>query len=449
MRPVGLSLGGAKSATVARYPAAQAPHDHAMKRWNRRAFGGFVGASLLSALRPARGQAKARVVVIGGGAGGATAAKYLAMSGAGLDVTLVEPNPRYVTCFFSNHYLAGLRDLETLTHGYETLAQKYGVSVVHDAAAAVDPLAKTVRLARGATLAYDRLVLAPGIAFRAGGLAGYDAAAMQAMPHAWTAGPQTLLLRRQLESMPDGGLFAIVVGADPLRCPPAPYERASLVASYFQRTKSRAKILILDAKDSFFEQDLFEDAWNRHYPGMIEWVPAQFTGGVLAIEATTRSIVTSGETFKPAVANVIPPQMAGDLAQRAGLADRSGWCPVDARSFESTRQPGIHLVGDAIVAGQMPKSAFAANSQAKACAAAVAAALSGAAPPAPHLLNTCYTYLAPDDAVSNASSFTPVDGSIKTTQFVIGKVEESAETRRRSARQGEAWYEAFIQDMLG
>jgi NADPH-dependent 2,4-dienoyl-CoA reductase/sulfur reductase-like enzyme len=420
-----------------------------MKRWTRRAFGGLVGASLLTTLRPGHSVAKGRVVVVGGGAGGATAAKYLAMSGTHLDVTLIEPSPRYVTCFFSNHYLAGLRPFDTLTHGYETLAQKYGIGVIHDSAAAIDPVAKAVRLTRGASLPYDRLVLAPGIAFREGGLAGYDAAAMQTMPHAWMAGPQTLLLRQQLESMEDGGVFVIVVPQDPMRCPPAPYERACLVASYFQRTKPRAKILILDAKDSFFEQDLFQDAWNRHYPGMIEWLPAQFTGGVTAVDATTRSIVTSGETFKAAVANVIPPQMAGHLAQLAGLADRSGWCPVDPLTFESTRQPGIHLVGDAIIAGQMPKSAFSANSQAKACAFAITAALTGAALPAPHLFNTCYAFLGPDDAVSNVSSFIASDGTIKTTDIFISKVEENAATRRRTARQGEDWYDAFTHDMLG
>ena len=245
-------------------------------------------------------------------------------------------------------------------------AQRYGINVVHDSVTAIDPVAKTVALEGGAKLPYDRVVVAPGIAFKYGTIEGYDEAATQTMPHAWNAGPQTKLLRQQLESMEDGGVFVLVAPPDPFRCPPGPYERASLVAYYFKQYKPRAKILILDAKDSFFEQDLFQDAWNRHYPGMIEWLPAQFTGGIKAVDVKGRSIKTAGDTFKAAVANVIPPQMAGQLAQQAGLADQSGWCPVDPMTFESKLQPGIHVVGDAASAGDMPKSAFAANSQAKA-----------------------------------------------------------------------------------
>jgi len=420
-----------------------------MKRWTRRAFGGLVAASLLTALRPARDQGKPRVVVIGGGVGGATAAKYLATSGHNLDVTLVEPKRRYATCFFSNLYLAGLRSFESLTHGYEALAQRHGVNVIHDSATMIDPAAKTVALTGGGKLSYDRLIVAPGIAFKFGAIEGYDEAAATVMPHAWNAGPQTILLRRQLESMEDGGVFVIVAPPNPFRCPPGPYERASLVAYYFKQYKPRAKILILDAKDSFFEQDLFEDAWRRHYPGMIEWLPAQFTGGVTAVDATTRSTVTSGETFKAAVANVIPPQMAGHLAQQAGLADHSGWCPVDPATFESTRQPGIHVVGDAIIAGQMPKSAFVANSQAKLCAFAIVAALTGGKPPVAHLFNTCFTLLAADDAVSDAIVFKPAGDTIKISDIFLSKIGESAETRRQAMREANGWYDAFTHDMLG
>jgi NADPH-dependent 2,4-dienoyl-CoA reductase/sulfur reductase-like enzyme len=411
----------------------------------------LAGAALLTALHPpaARGRATAKVVVIGGGVGGATVARYLAASTQVVDVTLVAPSRLYATCFFSNFYLAGLRSFEALIHGYEALAAKYGIAVVHDSAAVIDPAAKTVRLESGAGLSYDRLVVAPGIAFRDGAIAGYDAAAMQLMPHAWTAGPQTKLLRRQLESMEDGGVFVLVVPPDPIRCPPAPYERASLVASYFQRHKPRAKIVILDAKDTFTGQNLFEDAWRRHYPGMIDWLPAQFTGGVEAVDPTARSIRTAGGTFTAAVANVIPAQMAGPIAQQAGLTDRSGWCPVDPITFESTLQPAIHLVGDAIMAGDMPKSAFSANSQAKACAFAIVASLTGSQPPVPHLFNTCYTFLAPDDAWSNAISFKPLGQTIKTAHAFVSRVGESAETRRRTAREADGWYAAFTHDVFG
>jgi NADPH-dependent 2,4-dienoyl-CoA reductase/sulfur reductase-like enzyme len=419
--------------------------------WTRRKFGYVAGATCLAALgtRAARSQANARVVVIGGGVGGATVAKYLAASAATLDVTLVEPKPRYTTCFYSNLYLAGLRSLESLTHDYETLARQYGIKVIHDTAAAIDPVAKTVALEGGAKLAYDRAVVAPGIAFKFGAIEGYDEAATQTMPHAWNAGPQTKLLRQQLESMEDGGVFVIVAPRDPFRCPPGPYERACLVAYYFKQFKPRAKILILDAKDSFFEQDLFQDAWDRHYPGMIEWLPGQFTGGIKSVDVKTRAVKTAGDTFTASVANIIPPQMAGELAQRAGLADQSGWCPIDPMTFESKLQPGIHVVGDAISGGEIPKSAFVANSQAKVCAFAIAAALTGSELAAPHLFNTCFTLLAPNDAVSDAISFKPQAGSIKITDIFFSQVGESADTRRQAAREADGWYTAFTHDVFG
>ncbi|MGA8566379.1 MAG: FCSD flavin-binding domain-containing protein, partial [Candidatus Binataceae bacterium] len=356
---------------------------------------------------------------------------------------------KYTTCFFSNLYLAGVRSLESLTHDYETLTKAYGVNVIHDAAAAIDPVAKTVTLAGGNKLVYDRAVVAPGIAFKYDGIEGYDQAATQTIPHAWNAGPQTELLRRQLEGMEDGGLFIIVAPPNPFRCPPGPYERASLVAYYFKQFKPRAKILILDAKDTFFEQDLFEDGWNRHYPGMIEWLPGQFTGGIKSVDVKTRTIRTAGETFNASVANVIPAQIAGELAQRVGVADQSGWCPVNPITFESKLQPGIHVVGDATDAGDMPKSAFVANSQAKACAFAIAAALTGSEQSAPHLFNTCFTLLAPNDAVSDAINLEPAAGSIKITDIFFSQIGESDEVRRQAAHQAEGWYAAFTHDVFG
>jgi len=421
-----------------------------MTSWTRRQFGGLTGAALLTLAAPriARGQGRPRVVVIGGGIGGATVARYLAATEA-IDVTLIEPKQRYVTCFFSSLYLAGLRSLASLGHGYETLAQRYGVAVVAERATAIDPVAKTVAVESGAKLPYDRLVLSPGIAFKFDGIDGYDEAASEVMPHAWNAGPQSELLRRQLESMEDGGVFVIVAPPNPFRCPPAPYERASLIAYYFKQYKPRSKILILDAKDRFSGQELFEDAWARHYPGMIEWLPAQFTGGITAVDVKARSVLTAGGSFEAAVANVIPAQTAGHLARQAGLTDESGWCPVDPVIFESTRLADIHLVGDAIIGGDMPKSAFSANSQAKACAVAVAALLTGSPRFPPHLFNSCYTFLAPDDAFTNAINFVPDGDKIKTVNSFISKVGESAETRRRTAHQAVDWYAAFTRDVFG
>ena len=422
-----------------------------MNCWTRREFGSLVGAACLTAVAPrvVRSQAKAQVVVIGGGIGGATVARYLAASAAGIEVTLVEPKLRYTTSFFSALYLAGMRSFESLTHGYETLAQRYGIKIVHDAAAAIDPVAKTVDLKGGGKLPYDRLVLAPGIAFKFGAIEGYDEAATEIMPHAWIAGPQTELLRRQLESMEDGAVFLIVSPPNPFRCPPGPYERASLVAYYFKQFKPRSKILILDAKDSFFEQELFQDAWVRHYPGMIEWLPAQFTGGIKAVDVKDLSVKTEGETFKAAVVNFIPPQIAGELAQQAGLADQSGWCPIEPTTFELKLQPGIHIVGDAISSGEMPKSAFLANSQAKVCAFAIVAALTGSDRYAPHLFNTCFTFLAADDAVSDAIAFAPSGDTIKISEILISRVGEDAEMRRQVVQAANGWYTAFTHDVFG
>jgi sulfide dehydrogenase [flavocytochrome c] flavoprotein chain len=421
-----------------------------MKCWTRRKFGCFAGATCLAALVPrvARSQVAARVVVIGGGVGGSTVAKYLAASATRIEVTLIEPKPRYTTCFFSNLYLAGLRSLESLTHGYETLAQRYGVNVVHDSVTAIDPVGKTVALESGAKLPYDRVVLAPGITFKFGTIEGYDETAMQIMPHAWTAGPQTKLLRQQLESMEDGGVFVLVAPPDPFRCPPGPYERASLIAYYFKQYKPRAKILILDAKDSFFEQDVFQDGWNRHYPGMIEWLPGQFTGGIQAVDVKGRLIKTAGDTFKADVANVIPAQEAGQLAQEAGLADQSGWCPIDPMTFESKLQPGIHVIGDAAKAGNMAKSAFASNSQAKVCAFAILAALTGSERFAPHLFNTCFTFLASDEAVTSVISYRAEPEAIRINDIFISKVGENAETRRKAVREADGWYAAFTHDVF-
>jgi NADPH-dependent 2,4-dienoyl-CoA reductase/sulfur reductase-like enzyme len=421
-----------------------------MPRWTRREFARLAGAAGFTAVAaPALGQARARVVVIGGGAGGATAAKYLARAEAPLDVTLVEANPRYTTCFFSNLCLAGLRPFDSLVHSYDTLRDRYGIKIVQDRAVAIDAAAKTVRLAGGESLAYDRLVVAPGIEFRYGAIEGYDEAAIETMPHAWRGGDQARLLRQQLEAMQDGGLFVMVAPPDPFRCPPGPYERVSLIADYFTREKPKAKILILDAKNKFSKQDLFLEAWSRRYPGMVEWLPADFTGGVTAVAPATMSVVTASETFAAAVANVIPPQTAGRIALESGLADDSGWCPVDPATLESRLLPAVHVVGDAIVPGEMPKSAFAANSQAKICAMAIAAALTGAQSFEPRFFNTCWSYLAADEAVKIGATYRVSDGKIIAAEKFISKVGESTEIRIQTARQANDWYAACTADIFG
>jgi NADPH-dependent 2,4-dienoyl-CoA reductase/sulfur reductase-like enzyme len=421
-----------------------------MKQLARRKFMHLAGAVGCAALaRPAIAQNKARVVVIGGGPGGATVARYLAQTALSLDVTLVEANKQYRTCFFSNLYLGGLRSFDSLAHGYDTLRTAHGVNVIHDTAVAADPGGMTVRLGGGATLQYDRLVMAPGIDFRYDAIEGYDESAAKVMPHAWRGGEQTMLLRQRLQAMPDGGLFVLVPPPDPFRCPPGPYERVSLIADYFRHKKPKSKILVLDSKNKFSKQELFQDAWNQRYPGMIEWLPVDFTGGVKAVAPDKRAVMTADETFEAAVANVIPPQTAGRIALDTGLADESGWCPVDPTTLESRLQPRIHLVGDAIIPGEMPKSAFSANSQAKVCAMAVAAALTGSRRFEARFFNTCWSFLAAEDAVKVGASYAVVDGKIAAANGFISKTGETAEIRSATARQAVAWYSAITADMFG
>ncbi len=421
-----------------------------MTGWTRRDVGRGAAALGLTVLpRTARAGNKPRVLVVGGGIGGATVARYLAISGQPLDITLIEPQARYTTCCFSNLYLAGARSFESLTHGYEALAARYGIAVLRDTAVAMDPVGKRVRLASGRTLAYDRLVVSPGIAFRDGAIEGYDEAARALMPHAWIAGPQTELLRGQLEAMKDGGVFLIVAPPNPYRCPAAPYERASLAAYYLKQFKPRSKVLILDAKETFKLRDLFENGWARHYPGMIEWLPLGATGGLKSVDAKARTITTKTSTFTWDVANVIPPQRAGDIVRVSGLTDATGWCPVDPATFGSTLADGVHVIGDAADVGSMPKSAFCANSQAKACALAIVADLTGAERGAPRLLGASFALIAGDDAVSEAMSFEVAQGKVVAGKSFASRVDDDRETRRRTVRDAYGWYDAFTHDVFG
>ena len=343
-----------------------------------------VNAGALATLSlnvPVRAQDRGRVVVVGGGFGGATAARFLAR--AGHDVTLVEPAQRAVTCPFSNTVLGGFGTLEGISHAH-TGPVGDGVRLVRDTATGVDPGTRTVATAGSGPLPYDRLILAPGIDLRFDALPGYDKAAATVMPHAWQAGAQTALLRAQLEAMEDGGLVVIAPPEAPYRCPPGPYERASLIAHYLKQEKPASKIMILDAKESFSKRPLWEEAWATLYPGMIEWVPPSLGGGgVTAVDAAAGTVITDFAQHQPAVTNIIPPQRAGAIAFSAGVADPTGWCPVDGRSFESNLVLGIHVIGDACFTGAMPKSAFSANAQAKVAAAAIDAILRGREPQSP------------------------------------------------------------------
>jgi NADPH-dependent 2,4-dienoyl-CoA reductase/sulfur reductase-like enzyme len=390
------------------------------------------------------------VVVVGGGFAGATVARFLRRLDARVDVTLVEPKDTFTACPFSNAVLAGLRDIRDQRFGYRALRAE-GIGVVHVPAATIDPPARRVRLADGAMLSYDRLVLAPGIDFRWDAIPGYREAAADRMPHAWKAGEQTLLLRRQLEGMADGGLVVIAVPANPYRCPPGPYERASLIAYYLKTRKPHSKVLVLDAKDNFSKQPLFTAAWKQLYPGLLEWVPLSQGGKVTAVDVDAGTVSTDFEKYKPAVANIVPPQQAGRIAEVAGVADRTGWCPIDPVTFESRLQPHVHVVGDAAIAGAMPKSAFAANAQAKVCAAAVAMLLRGNAPSEPVLVNTCYSLVAPEYGISVAGVYRPKGGQLADVEGAggISPLQAPPASRALEARYAEAWFTTITDEVFG
>jgi sulfide dehydrogenase [flavocytochrome c] flavoprotein chain len=399
---------------------------------------------------PTYARSDARVVVIGGGFGGVACARALRKIDSRLQVTLIEPNRIFTACPFSNEVIAGLRDIEAQQFGYEKIAAG-GVSVVAQAATKVDPQTRTVSLADGTSLTYDRLVLAPGIDLKFDALPGYDEAAAEKMPHAWKAGEQTLLLRRQLEAMEDGGVVVLAVPAAPYRCPPAPYERASLIAHYLKAKKPRSKILILDAKDAFSQQRLFENAWKEFYPGMIERIPLSQGGRVVSVEAATNTLVTDFGNYDAQVANVIPPQKAGNIAGLAGAADKTGWCPIDPVSFTSPLVPNIHVIGDAVIGGAVPKSASAANAEGKACAQAVASLIAGTAPARPTLEGTCYNTVTPGYAFSLAGNYQPRDDIFVE---VLGSgftspINALGEVRKREADQAQSWFKAITVETFG
>jgi sulfide dehydrogenase [flavocytochrome c] flavoprotein subunit len=419
---------------------------------NRRSFTKLAGATTMAAIAaPAIAQMRPKAVVIGGGFGGATAARYLRSLDGGLNVTLVESNREYLTCPFSNLVLGGVIEMSELRHSYAGIA-KAGVKLVHDVAKTIDASKKTVTLGGGATLAYDRLIVAPGVDFRWDATPGYNEAAAERIPHAWKAGPQTTLLRRQLEAMEDGGLVVMAVPAAPFRCPPGPYERASMIAHYLKTKKPRSKLLILDSNDAFSKQALFMEGWSKLYPGMIEWVKATNDGKVARVDAAAMTLESEfGKEHKGAVINFIPAQRAGTIAQSAGLADRSGWCPIDAMTFESRKVPGIHVIGDACVAGPMPKSGFSANSQGKIAATAIIASLRGRTPASASLANTCYSYVGPDWAISIAAVYRVSDGNVVAVEGAGGVSPANAgeEFRHQEARYAEGWYASITADAFG
>ncbi|MBR0709886.1 NAD(P)/FAD-dependent oxidoreductase [Bradyrhizobium liaoningense] len=412
-------------------------------------FGITMAAAALARPSISHAQSTGRIVVVGGGFGGAACARALKRAQGDLQVILIEPNAIFTPCPFSNEVIAGLRDIDAQRFGYDKLAAD-GITVIGQAVTAIEPDRRSVMTTDGVALPYDRLVLSPGIDFHVEALPGYDETASEKMPHAWKAGAQTLLLRRQLEAMEDGGTVAIAIPANPSRCPPAPYERASLIAHYLKTKKPRSKVLILDAKDSFSQQRLFEKAWKELYGDMIERIGLSQGGRVTSVDAATRTIVTEFGNYTPEVANVIPPQRAGRIAEIAGAADHTGWCPIDPVTFESKLVPNIHVIGDACLGGGIPKSASAASAQGKACAAVIVALLAGRAPEAPRLTGVCYNTVAPGYGFSLAGNYQPRgDIFAEVEGGTTSPVDAPRELRAREATEAERWFQTITADTFG
>ncbi|MBF9043621.1 FAD-dependent oxidoreductase [Rhodobacterales bacterium HKCCE4037] len=421
--------------------------------FNRRAFlstTAAVGATLAAPMIVrAQDGARPRVVVVGGGAGGATAARYIARDSEGaIDVTLIEPSRAYYTCFFSNLYLGGFREFDSLGHTYGNLASSYGVNVVHDWATGVDRDAKTVRLAGGGDVPYDRLVLSPGIDFKNGAVPGWSTAVQNRMPHAYKAGSQTQLLRAQIEAMPEGGTFAMVAPPNPYRCPPGPYERVSMVAHYLKENNPTARILIADPKETFSKQALFEDGWLRHYEGMIERVGPDFGGGNVEVDAEAMTLSIDGDVQNVDVCNVIPAMQAGGIVHAAAL-NEGDWAPVSAYDLSSRLDESVHILGDSAAQGDMPKSGFAANSQAKVAANAIVAAFTDSRQFPARFSNTCWSLIDTDDGIKVGANYEASDEGIVSTGGFVSEVGETDEVRAETYRESIGWYDAITEDMFG
>jgi sulfide dehydrogenase [flavocytochrome c] flavoprotein subunit len=427
---------------------------------NRRAFIRTVGG--VAALGATLGfpslvlGATRRVVVVGGGVGGATVAKYLRKLDSNIAVTLIEAKPNYTSCFMSNEVLSGERTLDSLTFGYDGL-RRYGVEVVIDRVVGIDPVKKTMQTAGGKGFNYDACVVSPGVDFKWGAIEGYSKQiAEETIPHAWYAGPQTQLLRRQIQAMPDGGWVIIVAPPNPYKCPPGPYERTSQIAMYCKHHKPRAKIIILDPKSKFSKMGLFTEGWRKLYGygtdnSMIEWVGGADGGMVESVDPTTLTLETEIDEFQGDVINIIPPQKAGAIAFAADLVD-GDWCPVDKRTFESSRHKDIYVLGDASSAARMPKSAYAANSQAKVAAAAIVARFHGLEPGDPTFVNTCYSVVGEDFGISVAAVY-GLDGGTNTIVPIKGAgglspANASPEIRKREVSYAHSWFKNVINDML-
>ena len=417
---------------------------------NRRSFiGATAAASAVLSAPMVMASGRPRVVVVGGGAGGATAARYIAKDSKGaIDVTLVEPTRTYYTCFFSNLYIGGFRSLSSIGHSYGTLASEYGINVVHDWAVGIDRDARTVSLAGGGSLPYDRLILSPGIDFVDGSVPGWDLSSQNAMPHAYKAGSQSELLKAQIESMPQGGVFAMVAPPNPYRCPPGPYERVSMIAHVLKEKNPTAKILIVDPKEKFSKQALFEEGWQNHYAGMIDRIGPDFGATNVSVNADEMTVNIDGEVTKVDACNVIPAMKAGRICELAGITE-ANWAPVSGHTMQSRIDGNIHVLGDATNQGDMPKSGFSANSQAKVAAMAVRGALTGSKVFPARFSNTCWSLIDTDDGIKVGASYEATDEKISKVDGFVSQTGEDAALRKATYEESVGWYAGITADMFG
>jgi len=394
---------------------------------------------------------KPRVVVVGGGFGGATCAKYIKKFDSNIDVTLVERDARFVTCPFSNLVLGGIKQMDDITHNYDALKNKHGINVIQDEVTELDAGKQVIKTSGGQSLVYDHAVFSPGISFLWDKVDGMSEADAEAIPHAWKAGKQTILLRKQIEAMPDGGTVVIVAPPNPFRCPPGPYERASMIAHYLKQNKPKSKVLILDAKEKFSKMPLFMQGWEALYPGMIEWVAGTKGGIVHHVDPKNRTVTNeAGDEIKGDVVNFIPPQEAAAIARRAKLVDDTGWCPVNQKTFESTLVKNVHVIGDSAVASPLPKSGYAASSEGKMCAAAIVAAINNIEMPDPSYSNTCYSLIAPEYGISVAAVYRFKEGKIISVEGAGGVSPKDGDESFRNAEAiyAQGWYASITSDLF-
>ncbi|HMQ57275.1 MAG TPA: FAD/NAD(P)-binding oxidoreductase, partial [Rhizobiaceae bacterium] len=367
-----------------------------------------------------------------------------------IDVTLIDASDKFTTCFFSNLYLGGYQTFEQITHGYDKLEANYGIRKVTGMATAIDRGAKTVTMADGSTIPYDRLVVSPGIDIIYDSVEGYSMEAAEIAPHAWKAGPQTQLLKAKLDAVENSQQIVMLAPPNPYRCPPGPYERVSMMAHVLKaKGLTDCRIIVLDPKDKFSKQGLFQEGWEKHYPGMVEWIGPEIHGGIKGVDVNAGTVATDFDTFKGALLNIIPAQRAGAIAVSAGLADDKGFCPIDPASMKSAMDENVYVIGDASIAGDMPKSGFSANSQAKVAAMSIRGELTGSKVFPARYSNTCWSLIETDDGVKVGGQYEPKEGKIASTASFISQTGETADVRKATYEESIGWYAGITADMFG